>query len=109
MNRLLLVLLLSVPAFAEMHFHYCGVELATKETCPPRGESTWEHLKRNFGENFWGGHAVCIDEYLDPNNNGHFTNQECGEGVAQFVATEWGYPRVWNPGSYTYVEGIEYF
>jgi len=45
----------------------------------------------------YGSHYTCVDEYLDPNNNGYYTSQMCSNSYAkQYVAYEWGYPRAWN-------------
>jgi hypothetical protein len=39
----------------------------------------------------------CVDMYLDPNNNPHYTGAYCGTGTVGLVgvASEWGYPRLW--------------
>lgn len=96
----------ATPALANYH-EYCHNGMNDGETCPPNGSSEWRHLTENFGEGFSG--SVCIDEYLDPNNNGSYTGQSCGRTTAQYPGGTWGYPRVWNNTGYQTVVGVESF
>jgi hypothetical protein len=99
----------AAPAAMAYHYHeYCFNEATEGTGCPPKGSSTWQHLDENFAQGLRGG-GVCIDAYLDPNNNGHYTTQKCGVSVSQPYGTEWGYPRAWTESYTQIVEGIEYY
>jgi hypothetical protein len=109
----LTVALTIAPSAALANYHvYCAQNLAVNAACPPAGESKRWHLYLNQGWDPYGPHAVCIDEYLDGHNNGHYTAQTCfysgEEPTRQYPEGEWGYPRSWNGGSIEhYVEGEE--
>jgi hypothetical protein len=96
------------PALAFNYHEYCREQMVYAEGCPPDGSSTWEHLEENLGQGYSGG-SVCVDAYLDPNNNGYFTSQMCASYIGQPYGTVWGYPRVWNASSFQTVVGIEYY
>jgi hypothetical protein len=86
----------AAPAEARTHV-YCFNTLAYTAGCPPTGSSEWLHLGSNYAHDPYGSHYTCIDDYLDPNNNGHYTNQICTySSVEYYVVNEWGYPRTWN-------------
>jgi hypothetical protein len=101
------------PPVALANYHvYCNQDLAEDAACPPNGESKWWHLTLNQGWDPDGPHEVCIDEYLDGSNNGHYTTQTCyysgEEPTRQYPEGEWGYPRAWNGGTVEhFVEGKE--
>jgi hypothetical protein len=66
-------------------------------TCPPAGSSEWLHLNENAG--YGEIHTSCVDDYLDPDNNGYYTGQTCAkaETFAEIKTSHvWGYPRIWN-------------
>jgi hypothetical protein len=115
LGQLLLVVAFAVapaPALANYH-EYCDVALEPTVGCPPNGETKWWHLYLNQGWDSSGSHEVCIDEFLDGNNNEHYTTQTCWyalteEPTRQYPGGEWGYPRAWNGGSIKHlVRGIE--
>jgi hypothetical protein len=86
------------PSTAMANVHtYCFQSLSAGAACPPNGSSKWWHLELNVAHDPYGSHYTCVDEYLDPNNNGYYTSQICSNSYAkQYVAYEWGYPRAWN-------------
>jgi hypothetical protein len=92
-------------AFASIDRWYCtqtlvGYQQASSNfpnACPPAGSSQWTHLTWNYGNGQY--YVACIDEYLDPNNNGHYTGQTCaspGTYTQQTPSSVWGFPRIWN-------------
>jgi hypothetical protein len=96
----------SATAYNHAH-NYCAVWVYYGETCPPHeapccGGSWWEHLQENAAIEYKneGTGIACIDEFLDPNNNGYYTGQTCApyaEGVTrQYPGGTWGYPRAWS-------------
>jgi hypothetical protein len=107
----------AVPSAALAYGHtYCFNSLAPGGTCPPAGYGTgseWTHLEGNEIQDPYGSHATCVDSYLDPSNNGHYTPQTCVYYRSEMPYIEypggvWGYPRAWNGGSITHtVEGYE--
>jgi hypothetical protein len=105
------VALALVPSTAlAFHYHvYCNQSLPKGGTCPPEGSSEWRHLRSNYGSDPNYGWWVCVDEYLDPNNNGHFTEATCENTIPaeQWPLEEWGYPRVWNDSGTQKIYGEE--
>ena len=71
------------------------------------------HIEANSGSDPQESHAVCIDEFLDPNGSGYYTEATCyyyaSEGnTTQYPGGVWGYPRAWNAGSITHlVHGLQ--
>jgi hypothetical protein len=92
---------------------YCFGSLAPSGTCPPNGSSEWAHLYINEADDPYEIRWTCVDEFLDPNNNGYFTGQACvyypNENAHEYPGGTWGYPRTWNGGANThFVSGTEY-
>ena len=56
----------------------------------------WHHLRAAIGDAASGAFH-CVDMYLDPHNNPHYTAAYCGHGPVGLtgVASSWGYPRLW--------------
>ena len=70
--------------------YYCGRYLKANESC----DGAWHHLFAIEGWSTTG--TVCIDAYLDPKNNGHYSPEKCSSGSpVQFEGDEWGYGRIW--------------
>jgi hypothetical protein len=81
--------------------YFCQTYLKTDEAC----NGSWHHLFFVEGSSITG--TVCVDAYLDPKNNGHYTSEHCSTGSPYFFSTdEWGYPRIW-PHEPTDVSGFE--
>lgn len=90
---------------------YCDQQMSSGGTCPPNGDSTWEHLIENSAEASGLEAESCIDEYLDPKNNGYFTGSKCVVGgqypAKEFPEGTWGYPRAWEAGKKGFVTAQE--
>lgn len=81
---------------------FCITSLKSNESCSGK----WHHLIRVFGES--PGHTVCVDAYLDPKNNPHYSSEHCKSEGAEFsISSEWGYPRIWPKNSGGNVLGWE--
>ena len=99
------------PAQAYQHM-YCAQNLNPSAGCPPNGSSQWIHIDLNWAKDPYGNHEVCIDEFLDPEGSGFYTQAKCvyysNETARDYWNYVWGYPRAWNGGSvYHWVEAEE--
>lgn len=106
----------AAPAALGYGHTYCFNSLAPGGGCPPEGYGTgveWTHLEGNKIQDPYGSHETCVDSYLDPNNNGHYTTATCvyyrsEMPYIEYIGGVWGYPRAWNGGEITHtVEGYE--
>lgn len=59
-------------------------------------DGPWHHMESAVGGAAEGTYH-CVDMYLDPSNNGHYTGAYCGTGTVGLVgvASSWGYARLW--------------